>query len=222
MANIAEYWDDFSKYEFDNEYMIEDFVEEQIAKIEDAFSELDESLSPAHLGKENGISLYNLIRNKKPEIIVETGVANGFSSSITLKAIEENGTGELYSIDLPVKTGNKIVKAGNRTGAVIPAGKEPGWAIPKKLRKNWVLRTGNTFYQLPSLLQDLSDIDMFLHDSEHTYEAMMFEYGIAWKHLKEPGYLLSDNIEWNDAFTDFADSMNREKYRLGSVGLLEK
>ena len=70
MANISDYWKDFLDYEFDNEYDIDDFIEEQMDKIEEAFSDLDDSLSPAHLGEENGRCLYNIIRNEKPDVIV--------------------------------------------------------------------------------------------------------------------------------------------------------
>lgn len=45
--------------------------------------------------------LYLLIRAIKPAIVVETGVAAGISSSHILKALCDNGSGFLHSVDLP-------------------------------------------------------------------------------------------------------------------------
>jgi hypothetical protein len=50
----------------------------------------------------------------------------------------------------------------------------------------------------------LGSIDIFIHDSEHSYENMMFEYMTAWDHLKEGGILLSDDTNLNKAFSDFS------------------
>jgi predicted O-methyltransferase YrrM len=49
---------------------------------------------------ESGTALYVLVRIFKPEVVVETGVANGVSSSFILKALDQNSRGKLYSIDL--------------------------------------------------------------------------------------------------------------------------
>ena len=48
------------------------------------------------------IPLYFLIRELKPEKIIETGVHRGVSSLFILQALEDNEKGELYSIDLPL------------------------------------------------------------------------------------------------------------------------
>ena len=42
--------------------------------------------------------LYFIVRSKKPETIIETGVAAGFSSLSILKAIESNKKGKLYLV----------------------------------------------------------------------------------------------------------------------------
>ena len=48
-----------------------------------------------------GINLYAVLRTVRPRIAVETGVCNGFSTAFSLLALERNGEGRLYSIDLP-------------------------------------------------------------------------------------------------------------------------
>ena len=46
--------------------------------------------------------LYFLTRYRKPRVIVETGVAAGFSSAAFLAAIRANGSGHLFSSDFPL------------------------------------------------------------------------------------------------------------------------
>ncbi len=216
---MDDYWNDFTECSLGSEYDIDGYLEGLISRIDDEFSELDENFNPAHLGRENAESLYNLVREREPEVVVETGVCNGLSSAVILKALEDNSKGGLFSVDLP-----EVIEPGEteKKSAVIPPGRESGWVVPLELRENWALMEGDTFYETPRVLKELGSIDMFLHDSDHSYEGMMFEYSLAWRHLREEGVILSDNIEWNDAFVDFARAKELKKYRLGSMGVLFK
>lgn len=134
-------------------------------------------------------AVYALVRLLKPGVMVETGVADGTTSAYILRAMEENGRGKLYSIDLP--------------SSRLPAGKAPGWIVPEELRKRWELRVGDAAGLLPPLLEELGEIDIFLHDSLHTYGHMLFEFRAAWPRLKAGGLLLSHDIGRNAAFFDF-------------------
>lgn len=151
--------------------------------------------------------LYGLVRTYKPKVLVETGVCNGVSTAVILAALEENGVGKLYSIDLPEFTDTEYAEGDfweGKKGAVIPKEKPPGWIIPEDLRHRWELQLGRSDEILPPLLDSLGSIDFFLHDSEHSYECMSSEYRAAWKYLAEGGILASDDISWNTAFQDFA------------------
>jgi cephalosporin hydroxylase len=77
-------------------------------------------------------------------------------------------------------------------------------------------------YELPKLLRELEQIDVFVHDSEHSYEMMMFEFCLSWKHLKQGGYIVCDDHDWNDAFHDFAKAKGLTKYRVGNLGVVKK
>jgi hypothetical protein len=134
-------------------------------------------------------SLYLLIRLIKPNIIIETGVASGFSSCFILQALMDNKKGKLYSIDLPPDN--------------LPAGKASGWVVPKYLKSRWTLHIGDSKDLLEPLLSDLGQIDCFFHDSLHTYEHMMWEFRTAWKYLQPRGLFLSHDVGANDAFFDF-------------------
>jgi predicted O-methyltransferase YrrM len=178
------------------------------------------------LGDEEGIRLYALVRELKPEIAVETGVCNGFSTAFLLLALHRNGTGELHSLDLPEVIGEEYEPAtfweGKRGAAILP-GREPGWVIPDELRARWRLMLGRSQEKLPELIDSLGTLDFFMHDSEHSYECMRFEFELAWPALRDGGILVADDWDWNDAFTDLAEETNRTPVALGEkLALLRK
>ena len=72
----------------------------------------------------------------RPEKIVETGVSTGFTSACKLAALDKNGTGHLYLIDLPVYA-PKADGDGQIDASVIPKDKLPGYIIPDNLRKQY-------------------------------------------------------------------------------------
>jgi predicted O-methyltransferase YrrM len=170
------------------------------------------------LGYEEGVRLYALTRKLRPRVAVETGVCNGFSTAFVLLALERNGDGELYSIDLPEVAGTDYEPGTfwqGKQGAAIPPGKEPGWMIPAPLRERWHLTIGRSQDELPSLLDRLADIDLFVHDSEHSYECMDFEFRSVWPALRDGGALVADDWNWNAAFEELARDVGRAPITLG-------
>lgn len=164
--------------------------------------------------------LYFLIRKIKPKIIIETGVAAGESTGYILQAIHDNGTGKLYSIDLPFQWyiyGNHKLHLDS-----LPAGKTPGYLVPEKLKKNWQLLLGHTKTELPKLLKRLGLIDTFIHDSEHSYKIMMFEYANSWPFIQKGGYLISDDISYTKAWEKFIKSKSLHQISFGDMGIIRK
>ena len=45
-----------------------------------------------------------------------------------------------------------------------------------------------------NLLNDLNGIGIFIHDSEHSYHNQLFEFSIAYKHLRQNGLLICSDI----------------------------
>jgi hypothetical protein len=86
-------------------------------------------------GYPNPEIFYILMRKVKPKIVVETGVSFGVTSSFILQAMEDNGFGTLYSIDLPFEFATK---------------KEVGIIVPKRLGHRWelILRDGKSNYRV--------------------------------------------------------------------------
>lgn len=173
-----------------------------------------------------GRHLYAVLRKLRPRYAVETGVANGFSTAFSLAALDRNGAGELYSIDLPRELGRRYESGEFFEGkgkAGIPPGREPGWLVPERLRERWTLVLGRSGDELPPLLERLGTIDSFLHDSEHSFENMWFEFNTAWPALREGGVLLSHDINTTPAFFRFASEHRREPVRLSNgMALLVK
>lgn len=165
--------------------------------------------SYGHAGDFDVFALYLVVRALRPRVVVETGVASGRSSAAILLALEQNGLGRLYSIDLPQHYSSSqpetyVTAEGNtELRGFVPEGKLPGWLIPRELRARWQLILGDSKVELPKLLSQLSKIDIFYHDSDHSYESMMFEFKQAWPLIPTGGFLLSDDISWNKSWSDF-------------------
>lgn len=162
---------------------------------------------------------YVATRILKPSFVVETGVGIGISSMFYLEAMRLNKKGHLHSIDLPRKSYE--IPEGIHDD-FMPENLETGWLVPTQLKNRWTLHFGNAKTELPKLLEELKEIDIFTHDSEHTYEFMMFEFETAWKYLKKGGLLLSDDINWNNSFNDYAKKMKTSPISFSAFGGMRK
>jgi predicted O-methyltransferase YrrM len=177
-----------------------------------AANEIAENLRPdyEHVLSPNNSWLelfYMIIRIQKPDTIVETGCASGLTSAVLLFALKQNRKGRLTSIDIPAKKGQFEMNWS------IPDGLEPGFLIPPSLRENgkWSLILENARDALPRLLgsEGFRQIDVFYHDSDHSFGHQMWEYLTVWPHLSRGGLLLSDDIGWSCAFRDFSRHVGR-------------
>ena len=65
-------------------------------------------------------------------------------------------------------------------------------------------------------------VDLFFHDSLHTTRHMLFEFRVAWRHLRRGGVLVSDDVFWNPAFWLFTQ-VHRVPFRhIGTMGVTRK
>jgi predicted O-methyltransferase YrrM len=164
---------------------------------------------------DSGPLLYNLCKFVKPEIIIETGVAYGVSSSYILQALNENNKGKLISID-------SIFRPWQSKKMI-------GAAIPKNLLDRWELKIGTSEKMLNEIFSKFPSIDIFLHDSLHTYKNMSLEFKKSWPFINSGGFLLSDDVLNNNAFSDFYTSIKKEpiimiqdKKPVSYLGILKK
>jgi len=157
-----------------------------------------------------GIKLYAILRHLKPEKVLETGVCNGASSSFILKALARNNKGQLYSIDFPDVLGVRNDEIWEGKGSsVIPEQGSTGWLVPPELRSRWSLILGKSQEKLPPLLEKIGNIDFFMHDSEHSYACMTFEFETSYPKIRKGGILASHDIDDNTSFQDFAAKLDK-------------
>jgi predicted O-methyltransferase YrrM len=175
---------------------------------------LEQPRLPAHEAKR---LLYTAIRVLEPEMVVETGTFAGTFSAFSLAALRDNGRGRLISHDLPA-----YEPIPNATDVALPPGREPGWIIPDELRDRLELVLGDARQTLPRTLRRVGGIDLFLHDSLHTTRHMLFEFRVAWAHLRPGGLLLSDDAFWNGAWWWFTRRHRVPFLHVGAVGVTRK
>jgi hypothetical protein len=123
-----------------------------------------------------------------------------------LDALEENGHGQLISIDLPEFSDPALNRDDfweGKGGAVIPAGLSPGWLVSEAKRQQWQLVLGRSRDLLQPVLRQAGMIDVFIHDSEHSYENQLFEFTVGYESLVSGGLLVATDINWSCAFDEF-------------------
>lgn len=135
--------------------------------------------------------IYALCRLLKPEIVVETGVAYGVTTAFILQAMESNQTGRLISIDLP--------PLGKNSDAFV------GFLVPDRLRARWQLYRGTSKRLLPVLLPQLGMINLFVHDSLHTYWNIRRELNLIAPYLSRPSAVVVDDADDNRAFIEWVN-----------------
>lgn len=148
------------------------------------------------------IWVYALVRDLRPSVVIETGVLHGMLSAFILEAMRVNEHGRLISIDLPSFPETGPANVDGYQG-MLPPGREPGWLVPDELRERWDLRLGPSLELLPGVIEETAgELDVFLHDSDHTYETMRGEFALAWPALNPGGALIADDSTDNTAFAE--------------------
>ena len=192
---------------------LDELTEEPVASyLDEAKLRLEAERGKVSIGNEYFHDVYAYVRKTKPDVVVETGVRDGWSTLYILSALDLNNNGHLYSVDFPIRADEdddeykREAPSYEDISPTIPAGTNPGWIVPDSLHDCWTLRIGKSQTELPELFTELDHIDVFVHDSDHSLPCMMLEYELAWEWLGDEGIIFSDDISWNDAFDEFAVS----------------
>ena len=150
--------------------------------------------------------LYALVRREQPLTVVETGTYHGASTLTLLAALVENAN---CGVLLSFETDSRAFRV---TSDLIPL----AWRSRWKFYDHSVLKFFN-FYTDPLA------IDLFLHDSDHSYANMLAECKFAWQNLNCGGWLVVDDVHWgnvkyphvatapHNAFSDFLHWANNPK-----------
>jgi predicted O-methyltransferase YrrM len=172
-------WDAIAR--FAAEIRVSDFMSDMIRR-RDAYG------SEGAMGAIDCSTLYGLTRWLRPTVVVESGGYVGMSSAFILKALADEGltAAKLHSIELSHEC-------------------EQGALIPDELRS-----VSSSFVPMRGRIEDFlkrnelpSSIDMFLHDSSHSYRHMLWEFHQFWPRLRDGGLLVSHDVQMNAAFPEF-------------------
>lgn len=150
--------------------------------------------------------LYVLCRALEPDTVIETGVLYGAYDAYILAALDENGRGQLHSIDLPEAPSEQF---------------DHGHLIPEEYRDRWHLHLGDVRDVLDGICAAHRP-DVFLHDSEHTKRHMRWEYETAYGYLPDGGVLASHDVLASDVFRTFAAENDMPWVRVNGTGVAVK
>jgi predicted O-methyltransferase YrrM len=153
--------------------------------------------------------LAELVAALDADTVIETGVASGLSTT-GLLAGADRVDATVHSIDLPFRPDDDLEQRRQDTygefgGAHLPADADAGWVIPDRLRDRWRFSEGKSQRVLPTLLADMTDIDLFVHDSEHSRLCMSFELEAVWPRMRDGGVVVCDDLSWTGAWEEFVD-----------------
>ena len=197
------------------------FIERYVAEISRKYRA---HYVPGWVNLEDALFLYWLVRQAKPRKIVQCGVCNGLSAAFMMLGLVKNGPdGTLSVIDMPPifdPTDPAWTTEGRVYGVVIPEGKTSGWMVPNTYRDRFEVWNGDAKDLLPKMVNKLESLDIFYHDSDHSYNHMMFEFKEAKRKLNKGGLLIGDDVSWNSSLWDFADEFGVPSYNFkGTVGV---
>lgn len=158
--------------------------------------------------------VYFLTRHLRPTIVLETGVAAGFTSAAILVAIERNGTGTLFSSDLPYMGS---AEAREQVGRVV----EP------RLREGWTLALGGDRANLAEFLPRMTQVDLLHYDSDKSSAGRKYALDTLADKLTPTSVIVMDDIADNTFFRDWVTREARPhrvfhrggSYYVGLVGL---
>lgn len=179
-ANIQEVLDELNI----NESETKTLVQAAIRKYKETIDKKTDTFPSNWNGEMNlSILLYVLVRKINAQIVVETGVANGISTNMLMAALENTG-GHLHSFDINPMSRNSYVGSGK-------------WNFH-------LLNVRNPERQIIDAMETLGDVDLWLHDSDHSHWWQTFEYQLAISKLRKNGYLVSDDVDFSTAWAEFA------------------
>ncbi len=186
------------------------------SSMDDMASDASERLS--HIDYDlGGGGAYTLLaflsRFRRPQVVVETGVAAGWSSRAILESLEVIGSGRLYSSDFPyfrIPNPEKYI----------------GFVVPEELRVNWFIDIRGDRIALPEIAKMVSSVDLFHFDSDKSYAGRQIALECMAPLLAPSAVVIMDDIQDNLFFADWVEREKLEpvvfsfegKY-LGAVGL---
>lgn len=144
------------------------------------------------LGGPGGIELLHFLTLAlRPKVVLETGVAAGWSTAAVLAAMRANAAGHLYSSDFPCFR-------------VPDAERHIGHVVPDLLRDRWTLHTRGDRRNLDDILHPVMRVDLVHYDSDKTRGGREFFLRRVAPHLTGGHILVMDDIQDNLVYQEYA------------------
>jgi Methyltransferase domain len=128
---------------------------------------------------------YALVRALRPDHVVETGTDKGHGSVVLAAALLRNGHGRLTTIDIHPDSGYLI--------------SDPYAEVAERIVGDSIAALGG-----------VRGVDIFLHDSLHTFEHEAAELAAVGPRLTPNALVLSDNAHATDALMRWAEQSGRQ------------
>jgi predicted O-methyltransferase YrrM len=129
---------------------------------------------------------YALVRAVRPERVIETGTDKGLGSVVLAAALLRNGSGRLSTLDV---------------------NPESGYLISGRYAEVVDRVIGDS---VETLAAGREPVDVFLHDSLHTFEYETAEFTAVQPRLSAGALVLSDNAHESDALAAWAERTGRQ------------
>lgn len=151
--------------------------------------------------------LYFLVRHHKPAIVVETGVAAGWSSKTILRGIAKNKFGKLFSSDFP------YFRLKNPEQYIGLLARDEG-------TDNWQLFSKGDENNLPIILERLNGqkIDLFHYDSDKSKAGRSYALKLVQNHISDQGVFIMDDIQDDLVFQRYVVSHGMTFHVFGFMG----
>jgi predicted O-methyltransferase YrrM len=131
-----------------------------------------------------------LVRYLRPEVVLETGVAAGYTSQAILSAFEQNGAGTLYSSDFPyfrLDAPERYV----------------GCLVDESLKHRWRLGLNGDRVNLAEFMPAIDRLDLVHYDSDKSVEGREFVMDLVAPRLGPGAVVVMDDIDDNTYFRDW-------------------
>lgn len=187
LANKMSIHPNLSNIVFGSYFSGDDSLHKSFLKTQSIINKRTESISPEKWNAGNNLAtfLFDYVVKIMPQIIVETGVANGITTQVIQAAIDSSEV-EFHSIDT-----------------------NPNCAKVNSSSKNWTfhhLKGKNLKVAFRNILKSVPQVDLWIHDSDHSYIWQKFEYNLALKRLNPGGVLISDDVDFSQAWGELVSS----------------
>jgi predicted O-methyltransferase YrrM len=129
---------------------------------------------------------YALVRALRPEHVVEAGTDKGTGACVFAAALIRNGCGELTTVDI---------------------NPDSGYLVTGRYAEVTTRLIGDSVEVLSG---SHSSVDMFLHDSRHTFEHELAEFRAIAPRLSWQAVVLSDNAHVTNALSHWSEAKRRQ------------